>query len=103
MCVADLPPLASSPPASCCCSGVVWYNQMKLAAIKSKVASDTKDPGLSGGGKGDEESKGVLTGGRSKEDLMGEIRRLQNQMNALENRLDGDDKEEMQALGQKEA
>ncbi|GFH22458.1 TPT domain-containing protein [Haematococcus lacustris] len=61
-----------------CCSGVVVYNHMKLQAIKAKVATQNKD-----------EEKGGLTSNveRSKEDILSEIRRLQSQMSALEDRV----------------
>lgn len=67
-----------------CCSGVVVYNHMKLQAIRAKVAA-------SAGGK--DEEKGSLLGGagsaesRSKEDILSEIRRLQSEMSALEDRV----------------
>ncbi|KAJ9506998.1 hypothetical protein QJQ45_030354 [Haematococcus lacustris] len=57
---------------------VVVYNHMKLQAIKAKVATQNKD-----------EEKGGLTSNveRSKEDILSEIRRLQSQMSALEDRV----------------
>ena len=68
-----------------CCSGVVVYNHMKLQAIKAKVASTS----------GKDEEKAKPTNGtaaephheRSKEDILSEIRRLQNEMTALEDRV----------------
>ncbi|KAF6253046.1 solute carrier protein [Scenedesmus sp. NREL 46B-D3] len=78
-----------------CCSGVVWYNQMKLKALKVKVAQ---------GSSGDKEysSKSKPEGGlaylrhqaadleqpllqnRNKEDILAEIQRLQAEMEAID-------------------
>ncbi|MEW5304158.1 MAG: hypothetical protein WDW36_006789 [Sanguina aurantia] len=61
-----------------CCSGVVVYNHMKLQAIKAKVAATASK---------DEES-GIDKGGeRSKDEILTEIRRLQSEMSALEDRV----------------
>eukprot|EP00199_Chlamydomonas_sp_CCMP681_P002247 CAMPEP_0119108314 /NCGR_PEP_ID=MMETSP1180-20130426/13691_1 /TAXON_ID=3052 ORGANISM="Chlamydomonas cf sp, Strain CCMP681" /NCGR_SAMPLE_ID=MMETSP1180 /ASSEMBLY_ACC=CAM_ASM_000741 /LENGTH=384 /DNA_ID=CAMNT_0007093915 /DNA_START=119 /DNA_END=1273 /DNA_ORIENTATION=- len=60
-----------------CCAGVVVYNHMKLQAIRAKVAATSvKD-----------EEKGGLGAERSKEDILSEIRRLQSEMNVLEDRV----------------
>lgn len=68
-----------------CCSGVVVYNHIKLQAIKQRVAQ---------GSKGDEEKGRSTANGkaeehheRSKEDILSEIRRLQGEMSALEDRV----------------
>eukprot|EP00798_Chlamydomonas_sp_ICE-L_P001508 gene1508-32886_t len=69
-----------------CCSGVVVYNHMKLQAIRAKVAATA--------GK-DEEKAPLLSNQvheRSKEDILSEIRRLQREMTALEDRVETSNK-----------
>jgi uncharacterized membrane protein len=58
-----------------CCSGVVVYNHMKLQAIRARVAAQSKD----------EENGNKKE--RSKEEILSEIRRLQGEMTALEDRV----------------
>eukprot|EP00798_Chlamydomonas_sp_ICE-L_P024449 gene24449-10049_t len=70
-----------------CCSGVVAYNHMKLQAIRAKVAATSSK---------DEEKAPLLSNQahdiRSKEDILSEIRRLQSEMNSLEQRVDSSNK-----------
>ncbi|KAG1680763.1 hypothetical protein FOA52_008096 [Chlamydomonas sp. UWO 241] len=71
-----------------CCSGVVIYNHLKLQALKAKVAgtktADAEKGGASGAPGG---SKPTAEHERSKEDILSEIRRLQGEMSALEDRV----------------
>lgn len=68
-----------------CCSGVAVYNHMKLQMIRAKVAAQSKDedrrPLLSK----DEERNQPAE--RSREDILGEIRKLQSEMAKLEDRV----------------
>lgn len=64
-----------------CCTGVVVYQHMKLQAIRAKVAAGNKDEEKGGGG------GTTVHVERSKEDILSEIRRLQNEMSALEDRV----------------
>eukprot|EP00878_Enallax_costatus_P023886 GHUV01025445.1.p1 GENE.GHUV01025445.1~~GHUV01025445.1.p1 ORF type:complete len:307 (+),score=73.54 GHUV01025445.1:988-1908(+) len=64
-----------------CCSGVVVYNHMKLKAIKAKVAQQAGD------NKGDYTPKvsdleRPLLQNRTKDDILSEIQRLQEEMDA---------------------
>lgn len=68
-----------------CCSGVAVYNHQKLQAIRAKVAAQVKSDDNKTG-KDEEESRPLLQE-RSKENILGEIRRLQNEMAALEDRV----------------
>lgn len=74
-----------------CCSGVVIYNHMKLKAIRQRAGQTAKDD-ASSGARGDEERGG---GGRSRDDILSEIRRLQEEMG----RLEGSSAEGAAALG----
>ena len=86
-----------------CCSGVVVYNHMKLQALKASVASTSAKDSETGKPTG-EPSRASGSGGasgagggaslvsesnqeRSKEDILSEIRRLQSEMTALEDRV----------------
>jgi hypothetical protein len=65
-----------------CCSGVVVYNHMKLAGMK--VAAAKAASAAAGGGGGKDEERGG--GPRSRDDILGEIRRLQDEMGRLESK-----------------
>jgi len=69
-----------------CCSGVVWYNQVKLKAIKQKVASEV--PIKSTNGHLADVEKQPLLQQRNKDDILSEIRRLQQEMATLDNRVE---------------
>lgn len=76
-----------------CCSGVAIYNYMKLQVIRQKAAlSTSKDAEKEGVGNakaasaGDASTNGSYSNFRSKEDILEEIKRLQNQMASLESR-----------------
>lgn len=64
-----------------CCSGVVWYNHAKLAALKAKSATQE--------GKCDEDLERPQVQSRTKADILGEIQRLQWEMDTLEYRRGG--------------
>jgi hypothetical protein len=64
-----------------CCSGVVWYNHAKLAALKAKAATQE--------GKCDEDLERPQLQNRTKADILGEIQRLQREMDTLECRRGG--------------
>ncbi|WIA28015.1 hypothetical protein OEZ86_010603 [Tetradesmus obliquus] len=85
-----------------CCSGVVWYNQMKLKALKAKLAqgsSSSSDKAYSSKSKPEREGGLAYLGlgqqqdleqpllqNRAKEDILAEIQRLQAQVEALDAR-----------------
>lgn len=82
-----------------CCSGVVVYNHMKLQALKASVASSSGKDSETGKPTGEAPHASSGSGGavssisseagqeRSKEDILSEIRRLQSEMSALEDRV----------------
>jgi hypothetical protein len=88
-------------PVSClCCSGVVWYNQMKLKALKAKVAQgSSSDKAYSSKSKPEgglaylghpaaaADLEAPLLQSRAKEDILAEIQRLQAEMDAIDRRV----------------
>ena len=104
-----------------CCSGVVVYNHMKLQALKASVATTstgkdsetgkpTGDPpraSVTGGGGGGGSGGGSMASDssqeRSKEDILSEIRRLQSEMSALEDRVSSSSAKMLGATGDVEA
>jgi Triose-phosphate Transporter family len=74
-----------------CCTGVAIYNYMKLQLIRQKAALSTrKDAEKQGAGDSNDGLKSDANSNvnnlRSKEDVLEEIKRLQNQMTVLESR-----------------
>lgn len=81
MCHPCCHPLTHSFAQPTLCSGVVWYNHSKLRALKAKAARQD--------GKCDEDleqPQQQSLQSRTKADILGEIQRLQHEMDGLERR-----------------